>query len=248
MQEITTRAWSKKVYLHQVLFYGTIGGLMALPTCLACWCPLSIANFLSFFVIVYLRALCETHFLYGSPFKSVSFAKTAFFSLATAGLMTVFLILIKPTLGWFAIPVSIIFALQIVGKLKSRFWPNGAATDQLSQKIRTNTTITYVFFAIFVPITIVLYAHFHMNFTVSMASGYLLGGVVEELGILRILYKERLAVQKILFCLIWSTLCAGFAATSIWVMMQYMGLAGQPATIIGIILARLIQPLYFSSK
>lgn len=247
MEQISDRFFAKKLYFQQLSVYGTIGFIMLLPYLLQPYFSLPVASFLSFFVVVTLRALFETCVLYEVSFGRVSVSKILVLSLATAGLMTFFLVLVKPKLGWYAIPLSIIFASTVVGKLKTKLWPNGGASSepfaQLAEKIRLNTTISYAFYAIFVPITVISYVCYHVWFFAAVFFGYFVGAVFEELCVSVLLYAKRLVIRNVCISLLWSACCAGLAALVIWATTNLLGLEGQAATIIGIITLKLVQPL-----
>ena len=127
--------------------------------------------------------------------------------------------------------------------MKARFWPNNGEASLLAQKIRTQVTITYSFYAIFVPLTIVLFSYCDVSLFYSVAIGYFVAAFFEELSTLYFLYKERLALRQFLFSLTTAALSASLAAIFIWALINFLSLAGQPATIIGILTLKLLQPL-----
>ena len=95
MRNISTTTYVKKLYLQQIFLYGTIGAIMTLPVCLQPYCHPTIASFFSFFLVIMARALCETKFLHGNALNAKTLKKIPLFSLLTAGLMTIFLVLVK---------------------------------------------------------------------------------------------------------------------------------------------------------
>ena len=161
MEEPLESFFAKKLYLNQVAFYTTLGTIMSVPALLQPYYSTTITSFLALLIVGTLRGFFESCVLYDVPLERVQGKKLFELSLRTAILMTVFLSLIRPKLGFFASPLAVLLASTIVDKMKKKLLrtqkrPSGNAAA-LSQKIQHTTYITYAFYAIFVPITILCF-------------------------------------------------------------------------------------------
>lgn len=309
---------SKKLYLANVGLYATIIIIMALPPLLTNFfgIPAVIASLAVFFMVSLARATYESLVIYEAPRESLSWPKMLFLSMVTASTMSLISYFIKPKLGYFSIPVSVIIAMVIVGKLKALLWP---ATDRLGffhelpAKLALSKIGMYIFYAILVGISYIAYNKYHINFNLAFASAFFIAMMVEEIFSIQKIYKKNigtgiitsaitgilsavagqrigpeilglivigilsvLAVQwidpgiislivigilsadvfiditkasarpKIVISVImWSLICALASITIIWGLELYFEFPVQTATIISVVLLKLIQPWGF---
>jgi len=240
---------SKKLYLITIGMYVTIGFAMLLPTIITMHLEISpvVASFGVFFVIVFLRAAYESLIVYETPVKNLSPHKMLILTLVTAGTMSIVSVWLKPKVGYFSIPLAIIISMLVVGKLKAALW---AATQRpgffaaLSAKVERVSLGRYGFYGFLVGITYTVCTRYGLNFFVyAFAVAFFVGMMFEESYNLLNLYEQKFTAKLLVSMIMWSSLCAITCTTMVMIMMKQFGFSGQPATIISVLLIKLIQPL-----
>lgn len=242
---------SKKLYLVQLAFYATVGLIMLTPFLLVKYFGLNqlIASFISIFVIAFLRAGYETLVIYEAPAKHLSPSKMAALSFATALLNTVISYFLKPALGYFSIPVSIIISLVFVVKLKAALWPAGARPGFfafLPEKLSLVANGRYRFFIFLVGIAYVGYGKLGYSFPITFSIAYLVGMLFEEYYNLTKVYELKLKTKSGFALIILALLFAITSSAITVLMIKGFGFSGQVATISSVVLLKLVQPFFFN--
>ena len=169
-----------------------------------------------------------------------------FLVLVTSSLMTSVLHFIKPSLGYFSIPVAVIISLIVVGKLKTALWPPVARPGffaELSAKLALNPAGTYCFYGILAGITYLGYGKYGFNFNITFALAFFIGMIFEEFYNIVKIYEQKLNVKLFSLIVAWAAICAITSSTIIFVMITVFGFAGSATTIACVILLKLVQPL-----
>lgn len=239
---------STKLYLISIGMYATIGLIMVLPVFLTrffgIW-PL-VASFIAFFVVSFLRAAYESLVVYESPVKSLSLPKMLLLTFVTASVMSLVSYYIKPSVGYFSIPIAILLSLRVVTQLKAALWPaheRPGFFHELPTKLDENKFSMYGFYVFLVGISYLAVARYNLDFNYSFAAAFFIGMMFEEFYNLTQIYDQKPTAKPLLAMFIWSATCAITASALVWVMVGIAGISGQPATIISVILLKLIQPL-----
>lgn len=239
---------SKKLYLFNIGFYSTIIILMVLlPFLINIGMWVFLAAFFSFFVVCFLRALYENLIIYEVPIEKLSLSKIFILSLITSVIFSFIYYFLKPSLGYFSIPVDVIVSSFIIGKLKKYLWKDKPAQIdffiKLPEKLNINKCSTYGFYIFLVGITYIAYAKYNFNFFWAFAVAFFIGMVFEESYNLTKLYEHKLDFKLFIKVILWSLLCATISTTIVFLMMTRFGCSGQLATITSVMLVKLIQPL-----
>lgn len=243
-----SRWLSKKLYLASIGFYATIGILMVLSALAtkAFGQKTIIASFAIFFIVALLKAAYESLVIYETPIKSLSPKKMMLLSSVTSGIMTIISVAIKPYIGYFSIPVSIIISLLIVKRLKEALWPATAHTGffaKLPAKLEAVGPGRYIFFGSLVGITYLAYGKLDFNFFYSFAAAFFVSMIFEEFYNLTKLYEQKLDTRTITQMLLWTSCCAAMSSGIVFVMMEKFGYSGQFSTIASVVFLKLIQPI-----
>ncbi len=239
---------STKLYLINIGMYATIGLIMVLPVFLAKFFGINpfIASFATFFVVSFLRAAYESLVVYESSVKNLSLHKMLLLVFVTASVMSLVSYYLKPMLGYFSIPVAILISLRVVAKLKAALWPaheRPGFFHELPGKLDLNKFGMYGFYVFLVGITYMGYGKYGFDFNYAFAVAFFIGMMFEEFYNFTKIYDQELAAKSLAAMIIWSAFCAITASALVWVMVGIAGISGQPATIISVVLLKLIQPL-----
>ena len=239
---------SKKLYFTNAGLYATIIIIMVLPTLLtkAFGIPQTAARLAVFFIVPFIRAAYESLVIYEAPIKSLSLPKMLFLSATTASSMFFAAHFLKPKLGYFSIPVSIIIAMIVVGKLKAKLWPSAERPGffhNLPTKLEVSKRGMYGFYAILVSITYITYNKYHIDFSLAFAAAFLVGVIFEEAYNMIHVYNQPITPKIITTMVILASVCAIIATAIVWVMIGMFDFDGKTATITSVVLLKLIQPL-----
>lgn len=238
----------KKLYLYTAALYVSIGTIMLLPS----WCsttlqlPRPFALFISFFLISLTRALYESVILYEAKLRQIISSKLVLFALLNGSLMTALVYFIKPTIGYFAIPFSMVISSVIVNALKNRLLPSREKTGcfaLLPEKIKQMMSHTYRFYIIFVGLAILAYQHYAASFPLAFSGAFFIAMLVEEFFNLTELYHIPLQAKAIIVTGLWSAECAANGIGLVWIFMNQFCYSAQAATIVSVIIIKLLQPL-----
>lgn len=239
---------SKKLYLINLALYATIGLVMTLPAVFAKYLEISpiLASFGAYFVVLFLRAAYESIVVYEAPIKSLSPHKMLILTLVTASIISLISVFLKPKIGYFSIPVALIISMTIVGKLKAALWPATQRTGFLAElpaKLELVSLGRYGFYAIFVGIAYIACAKYGVDFIYAFPAGFFIGMIFEETYNLTKLYEQKLTAKSAAAMIIWSAVCAIGSTAIIIAMIKQFGFQDKVATIAGVIIIKLIQPL-----
>lgn len=239
---------STKLYLSSVGMYATIIAVMALPSFFIKAFGFSPfwAGFTAFFIAAFLRATYESLVIYEVPVKNLSLHKMLILTLVTSGTMSLVSIFLKPKLGYFSIPVALLVSIRVVGKLKASLWPatqRPGFFSELPAKLDVNKLGMYGFYGFLVGITYMAYGKYNIDFNYAFAGAFFVGMMFEELYNATALYEQKVNLKLVVLLGIWVTICAVLVSAMVWVLMQQFGFTGQTATIMSVILLKLIQPL-----
>lgn len=228
--------------------YATVGVSMLLPFFLVSMLgmPQLIASFTAFLLISLSRSFFESMVIYKAPFNRLLVPKLVVLSVATAITMTALLSYLKIYCGNFAIPVAVILSRIIVGMLKTALWQATIRPGffaELPAKLQLNMTGAYYFFGILVGITYMGYGKYGFNFEYIFPAAFFIGMICEELYILANVYELQPSSSTLFRLIPWAAACAIASTTIIVAMMKGFGCSGQVATIISVILIKLVQPL-----
>ncbi|MFH1254238.1 MAG: hypothetical protein V1646_02285 [bacterium] len=239
---------SSKLYLINIGMYATIGAVMILPALFVkhLGLPLLWASFSAFFIVLFLRAAYESLVIYEAPFKSLSLHKMLILTFVTSSVMSFISIFLKPKIGYFAIPIAIIIAMVIVGKLKAALFPSAERPGffhELPAKLAINKFGMYGFYVFLVGISYMGYGKYNFDFSYVFAIAFFIGMIFEESYNLVKIYNQNFSTKILIPMIIWSIICAITASAIVWLMVDIAGIDGQPATIASVIMLKLIQPV-----
>jgi len=238
----------KKLYLTNVGLYTTIITIMVLPALFtkALGIPQAAASFIVFFIVSFMRAAYESLVIYEMPIKSFSLLKMLFLSTVTASTLFIADQFLKPKLGFFSIPISIVIAMMVVGKLKAELWPSVERQGffhELPEKLKENKWGMYGFYAILVGIAYITYNKYHIAFNLAFAAAFFVGMIFEEVYTMLHVYDRPIKSKAFIWIIMWSSACAIISTVIVWVMVGMFGFDGKTATITSVVLLKLIQPL-----
>lgn len=247
-QSLNSRWLWKKLYLYILALYTSIGVIMLLPS----WCsttlqlPRPFALLLSFILVSFARALYEGVILYEAKLAQFLSSKLVFFALLNGGMMTALVYFIKPELGYFAIPLSMVISSVVVNALKNALWPARERTGFFAlfpKKIKQMMSHVYRFYIIFVGLTILGYNHYGISFLLALSGAFFIAMLIEEFYNLTALYQMPIVAKTVVITVLWSALCAVSISALVWLLMQQLCYSGQAATIISVVIVKLLQPL-----
>ncbi len=208
-----------------------------------------LAIFIGYFITVIWRAFYDQLTIYKLTIKQINFKNNLILALIAAFILAILYYFVKPLLGDWSVPFTVIISMQIIAKIRKFLWPNTASKlpellRLYSQKIQFYTYGLYGFFIAIALITyefIILFGRTH--FYLAFAVGVLLGLCFEQLYDLMVVYKTKITkamiVATMMIAIIFSILCSAL----VFMLMQEVGLSGKIATIVGIITLKLVQPL-----
>jgi len=235
-----------KLYLVTVALYATVGIVMVLPTALmACGMPPLGATFAAFFVVSLIRSLYESVVIYQTPTNKLAWEKILMLVLVNASVMTYVYCAIKPSLGYFSIPVALVISMAVVTRIKAALWPNHVPAGfftQLPEKLQTNMLGNYGFFAILVIIARTTYGSYGIPFEYAFPAAFFVGMLFEESYKLIKVYELELHTKTAVAIAAWAACCA-IIATVITILMIKLGCPPPAATIASVVMVKLLQPL-----
>lgn len=238
---------SKKLYEVNVGFYLTVGLIMALPALFVLsGMPEFIARFSAFFIIAFLRAAYESVVVYETPVKKLSLPKMLLLTFVTASCLSLVAHFLRPQIGYFSIPVSFVISMLVVGKLKTFLWSATQRTGfiaLLPEKLKLVSRARYGFFLALVGISYLAYGRFGVDFIYAFTAAFFVGMMFEELYNTTKIYEQSITKKLAIATVIWSIVCAVAATLFVVVLIKQVGVSNQAATIISVILVKLIQPL-----
>jgi hypothetical protein len=236
---------ASKIYLTTIALYATIGIVMMLPSALkACGMPPLAATFTAFFIVSLVRALYESMIIYQTPFNKLALEKILALVVVNASVMTYAFCILKPELGYFAIPVALVISTAVVTRLKAALWPNHTPAGffaKLPAKLQTNMLGTYGFFAILVIIARTTYCSYGVPFQFAFPAAFFAGVLFEEVYKMISVYEQELHTKAIRAIVAWAAFCA-VIATALTVLMITLGCPEQAATIASVVIVKLLQP------
>ena len=238
---------SKKLCWANLGFYATVALVMGLPPIIAGFTPVtSLISFCIFFAVAFVRAAFESMVLYEAPIKSLSLDKMGKLSAATSAIIVLLGKFLKSKLGYFSIPVSLIISIFATKRIKAALWPTTERSGNfalLDKKLNLLAIGRYIFYGLLVGLTILGYGKFGYLFYAVFGAAFFVGMVCEELYNLVVIYEQRITANIVVRMLAWSACCGIACALIVMGIMQGFGYGGQPATIIAVIVLKLIQPL-----
>jgi hypothetical protein len=239
---------SKKLYLTNVGLYATVITIMVLPTLFnkALGISPAIASFTTFFIVSFMRATYESLIIYEAPVKSLSLHKILVLVLVTSIIMSFISCYLKPSLGYFSIPVAIIIAMVIVNKLKAALWSSTKRPrffHELPTKLNANRLGMYGFYGFLIGIAYTAYGKYGFNFEYVFPTAFFIGMLFEESYNLVNVYEQKFSTTSLIKIIIWSVFCAILSTVIVLLLMLKFGYSGQASTIAGVMLIKIIQPL-----
>jgi hypothetical protein len=235
-----------KLYLVTVALYATVGIVMMLPTALqACGMSPLGATFAAFFIVSLVRSLYESMVIYQTPANKLVWGKILMLVVVNASVMTYVYCVIKPSLGYFSIPVALVISMAVVTRIKAALWPNHVPAGffaRLPEKLKINMLGTYGFFAILVIIARTAYGSYGIPFEYAFPAAFFAGMLFEESYKLISVYEQELHTKAALAIIAWAACCA-VIATTITVLMIKLGCPPPAATIASVVIVKLLQPL-----
>ena len=205
--------------------------------------------FIGYFITVLWRSFYDQLIIYELKIEQLNIKNN--FILATIGafVLAVLYYFIKPLLGDWSVPVTVLIAMRIMGQLKNLLWPN--SNNKLpdffvlySQKLQLYIRGLYGFF---IGIALITYqsvklfgtSYFYFAFAFSILVGLLFEQFYDLIVIYKIKPTKLIIAATIVIAVISSISCS----VLIFILMQFMGFSGKAATIFGIIVLKLLQPL-----
>lgn len=239
---------SKKLYLTSIGMYATVGSIMVLPIFLTRFFGIQplVASFTTFFVIAFLRAGYESVIVYEAPIKDLSLHKMLILSLATSSVMAITSYYLKPEIGYFSIPVAILISIKVVAQLKTILWGTHERSGffaKLPEKLDLNKYGMYGFYIFLVGITYFGYGKYGFDFNYAFTAAFFVGMTYEEIYNVLKIYNQTLTIKSLISTILWAATCSFTASAIVWAMIGFMHVSGQPATIISVVVVKLIQPL-----
>lgn len=239
---------SLKIYLTNISFYITVLIVLLAPNFFINFFVLTKfwASFLTFFIIALLKIIYEKVIIYELDFKELKIEKLFIFVLVNSSVMTAVMFYLKPYIGYFSIPVAIIFSNIFVTKLKEFLWPISDLNEfflKLNQKLNVNSTGIYRFYWALVGITYIAYAKLDLNFYYFFAFAFFIGILIEEYYNFTKVYEQKINTKFIIFLIIWALICSISSSLIAWVLMQNLGYSGQISSITSVVFIKLIQYL-----
>jgi hypothetical protein len=242
---------ASKFYLNNVGLFLAIAGVLGFMYTLNAIVGLSllVSIFIAYFVVVFCRAFYDQLLILELNFSHISIKNNLLLASIGAGILTVLYHVTRAPLGNWAIPVTVILSMKIIGAIKKFLWPNTAERlpeflKIYSKKIQTYVWGLYGFFLVTAMITyqlVKLYGSSYFYF--SFAAAVFIGLITEQLYDLVAVYDIKPTPKAIAIIIIFSALLSIFCSGFCFLAMQLLGLSGKIATISGIIVLKLIQPL-----
>lgn len=247
-ENLTYSQWlSKKLFLANLGFYSTIAAVMTLPSVFVSMdIPPLLASFFAFFIVVFIRAGYESLVIYEAKFHQIEPLKMAALSAITATSSSLISFFAKPALGYFAIPVAVMVSMLIVNKIKAILWPAHERQGffaQMPAALNEVTFARYRFFAILVLGTYFAYGKYGISFPLAFPASFFVGMMVEEWSVIINAYKQKIGNKQIIGSIIWSIICSAEAIGIVGLLKNGLDFPYQTATIIGVLVIKLIQPL-----
>lgn len=240
---------STKLYVINVGFYATVGLIMLLPHSIVyiVAIPAFAASLMAFFVVLFLRTIYETMVVYEVSFKRLSFGSMLIFSVIMSVVLALVSYFLKPMIGFFSIPVSIMLSTMLVGKCKAVLFvvkPRPGFFVELPAKLKIDVLARYGFFAFLVGGTYFVCQRCGMDlFIYAFAVSFFIGMLFEETFLMLKLYDQDFTVKSAIGLTVWTITCALVSTAIVAVMLKYAGCSGAAATITSVIVIKLIQPL-----
>ena len=157
--------------------------------------------------------------------------------------------LIKPLLGEWSIPVTIIISMRLIGKIKNLLWANTVNNLSGFLLLYTKKLKKYIYglYGCFFGIAALTYqlikvfglSYFFLAFAISV----FLCLAAEQLYDLVKVYSIQVTKNIVALTIIIALSSSIFCTALVFVLMQKIGFSGKTATICGLIALKLTQPL-----
>lgn len=242
---------ANKFYLYSIGMYAAItsvfGGLYVFHSVLGLNQLVSI--FIAYFITVLWRSLYDQLTIYKLKIQQINLKNNLILALIGALTLAVLYYFIKPLLGDWSIPVTIIISMRIIGKIKTFLWPTN--TNKLPEllKIYSKKLKAYIYglYGFFIGVALITsqFMNFYGKsyFYFAFALGIFIGLLFEQLYEFITIYKIKLMKFNIFMSTTIAIFFAILCTTLAFILMQSIGFSGKVATISGVISLKLIQPL-----
>jgi hypothetical protein len=242
---------ANKFYLTNVGLFLAIAGVLGFMYILNSIVGLSLvaAIFIAYFIVVLCRTFYDQLLIWEVKPCHINVKSNLILATIGSGVLTTLYYFTRAPLGNWAIPVTVILSMKIIGEIKKILWPSSAGKlpdffKIYAQKIQTYVWGLYGFFLAVALITYQLVKSYGSSyFYFSFAAAVFVGLAAEQLYDLVAVYEIKPTPKATATIIIFSALLSVFCSGFVFLAMQLIGFSGKVATISGVILLKLIQPL-----
>ncbi|MFA5075170.1 MAG: hypothetical protein WC436_03655 [Candidatus Babeliales bacterium] len=209
------------------------------------------AIFIGYFLTVLWRAFYDQLIILELKIKQLNIKNNFILALTSACVLSILYYFIRGPLGDWAVPITIIISMKITGKIRKFLWPDGSKNYSeflkiYLQKIQIYMLGLYGFFLAVALITYKIVKIFGLPyFYFAFAAGILIGLIFEQIYNLIKIYEIKLTTKNIFISIAIAIISSIFCTSLVFVFMQILAFSGKTATIIGIIVLKITQPLSF---
>lgn len=213
--------------------------------------PHLLAIFLAYFVTILWRSFYDQLVVYQVPTKSINSKNNVILALVCAAISVGLYSLLKPYLGDWSILVTVIMLMKIMSILRALLWRQ--ITSQHAERYQIFSKILklylcglYGFFELvaFITYGLVQYGGIHW-FYGAFGLAVFIGLIAEAWYDVLVVYKSKMNAIKAMMSIVLALLFASLSVGFVFLLIQW-GVSGKAATISGIIVLKLIQPLIFN--
>ncbi|HBY06054.1 MAG: hypothetical protein UV38_C0002G0191 [candidate division TM6 bacterium GW2011_GWE2_42_60] len=255
MNDLPNQYLADKFYLFSVGFFATVVGFLGVWYLIysVIKLPMVLVLFIIFFVIAFVRVWFDQLVIYGLKVHQLSLKGNAIFSGVSASAFTILCYYLIPLLGEWTPFVTMIVSMKIMVELK-KIIPG--VSDASLQEANGQLNLRYIekfqqfmkgFYGFFLIIVLITHGGVQLfgvdSFYHAFAMGIFLALLFEQIYAYTNVYNIRLTTSVIFRLIIIALFFAIFGSATTFTLMQFVGMSGKTATIIGVIAIKLIQPL-----
>lgn len=245
------RRLAHKLYLFSIGLYAAVasifGFLYLFNSALGLNQLLSV--FIGYFITVLWRSFYDQTMIHEVRARQITMGNNVLLALMSASVLAFLYHFLRTPLGDWAIPIVLVISMRIMARVKNIFWPNSSAGLSAFFKRYVSKVQAYAYglYGFFVAVALMTFyttkawgiTYFYLTF----AGAVFVALIVEQLYEVVTIYETEPTTKMIMRALGIAFMSAIFCSGAAFALMQAVGLSGKAATIISIVVTKLVQPL-----
>lgn len=205
--------------------------------------------FIAYLIIVFCRAFYDQIQIYELKLEQIKFENNLVLAFLGACILTLIYYFFRVPLGDWAVPVTVIVSMKIIGQLRKILWPTTANSMSEFFKIYNQKVSLYLWglYGFFIGIAVTVSQAVKLFGNAYTAHAFVAAIfvclLVEQIYDSIVVYETKLQIKMFILFSLNALFFAITTTALIWILIQHLGFIGKAATITGMVCLKLIQPL-----